>query len=110
MRISDWSSDVCSSDLSRRARRRLAGPGIMITRLADHKQNVFRDDALDRDLAEGLFDALRDKTSDGVGIAREAYSERESLALDIVETKARALGLATERDMGAKLEIGRAHV
>ena len=54
---------------------------------------------------DALFDALREATGDGVGITREAYGERESLALDIVEAKARELGLETERDAGANLVV-----
>jgi N-carbamoyl-L-amino-acid hydrolase len=56
-------------------------------------------------LADGLFDALRMATSDGVGITRASYGEGESAALDIIDTKARALGLRTERDRGANLVV-----
>src|ERR1700753_1410076 len=62
-------------------------------------------DAADRALAEALFDALRAKTSDGTGITRASYGDGESAALDIVEAKARALGLTTERDAGANLIV-----
>lgn len=72
---------------------------------AAQMRNVFSGDAGDRTLAEALFDALREATGDGVGITREAYSERESLALDLVEAKARELGFATERDSGANLVV-----
>jgi beta-ureidopropionase / N-carbamoyl-L-amino-acid hydrolase len=58
-----------------------------------------------RDLANELFDALRAATGDGVGITRASYGTGESKALDIVEEKARALGLATERDAGANLVV-----
>jgi beta-ureidopropionase / N-carbamoyl-L-amino-acid hydrolase len=58
-----------------------------------------------RDLANELFDALRAATGDGVGITRASYGEGESKALDIVEAKACALGLRTERDAGANLVI-----
>ena len=68
-------------------------------------RNVFSGDEGDRVLSEALFDCLREATGDGVGITREAYSERESLALDLVEAKARELGLATERDAGANLVV-----
>lgn len=59
----------------------------------------------DRRLAEGLFAALRAATGDGVGITRESFGAGESLALDIVEARAQALGLATERDAGANLVV-----
>ena len=62
-------------------------------------------DAGDSALGEELFAILKERTGDGVGITRESYGERESLALDIVEAKARALGLATERDAGANLVV-----
>ena len=62
-----------------------------------------RDGARVRELATELFDALRTATSDGVGITRESYGKGESAALDIIDAKARALGLRTERDAGANL-------
>jgi N-carbamoyl-L-amino-acid hydrolase len=58
-----------------------------------------------RDLANELFDALRAATGDGVGITRTSYGAGESKALDIVEEKARALGLRTKRDAGANLVV-----
>jgi N-carbamoyl-L-amino-acid hydrolase len=58
-----------------------------------------------RDLANELFDALRAATGDGVGITRASYGAGENKALDIVEEKARSLGLRTERDAGANLVI-----
>lgn len=70
-----------------------------------HHRNVFVDDAADRSLAVELFDALRQASFDGVGITRESYSGRESAALDIVEAKARELGLETARDAGANLVV-----
>jgi N-carbamoyl-L-amino-acid hydrolase len=62
-------------------------------------------DARDRALAEALFDELRAKTGEGAGIHRASYGAGESAALDIVEARARALGLPTERDAGAKLVV-----
>ena len=56
-------------------------------------------------MAEELFDALRAKTSDTLGITRASYGEGESAALDIVEAKARALGLPCQRDAGANLVV-----
>jgi beta-ureidopropionase / N-carbamoyl-L-amino-acid hydrolase len=63
------------------------------------------DDARVGDLASELFDALRSATSDGVGITRQSYGESESKALDIIDAKAKALGLPTERDAGANLVV-----
>jgi beta-ureidopropionase / N-carbamoyl-L-amino-acid hydrolase len=76
----------------------------MTANLAE-RRNVLLDDARDRSLAENLFAVLREGTWDGVGITREAYSERESLALHLVEAKARELGLKTECDAGANLIV-----
>jgi N-carbamoyl-L-amino-acid hydrolase len=56
-----------------------------------------------RELATELFDALRSATGDGVGITRASYGKGENTALDIIDAKARALGLRTERDAGANL-------
>jgi N-carbamoyl-L-amino-acid hydrolase len=58
-----------------------------------------------RELANELFDALRSATGDGIGITRASYGKGESTALDIVDAKARALGLRTERDPGANLVV-----
>jgi beta-ureidopropionase / N-carbamoyl-L-amino-acid hydrolase len=76
-----------------------------MTTEATPSRNVFIDDADDRALAAQLFDALREASFDGVGITRESYSGRESAALDIVEAKARELGLETARDGGANLVV-----
>lgn len=61
--------------------------------------------SLDRALSEALFNELREKTFDGVGITRESYGPGESLALDIVERAALKIGLTAERDGGANLVI-----
>ena len=58
-----------------------------------------------RELAIELFDALSSATSDGVGITRESYGKGESAALDVVEARARAHALTTERDAGANLVV-----
>src|ERR1700729_1094373 len=76
-----------------------------MTTEAAEKRNVFIDDTEDRRLSGEVFDALRAASFDGVGITREAYSGRESAALDIVEAKARELGLETARDAGANLAL-----
>lgn len=61
--------------------------------------------AQDAALAVELFDALRAQTSDGLGISRDSYGPRETIGLDIVDSKARQLGLQTERDAGANLVV-----
>jgi len=63
------------------------------------------DDARVRELAAELFEALSVATGDGVGITRESYGKGESTALDIVEARARALGLQAQRDAGANLVV-----
>jgi beta-ureidopropionase / N-carbamoyl-L-amino-acid hydrolase len=64
-----------------------------------------QDDVFVRDLAAEMFDALRAATGDGVGITRASYGDGESTALDIVDAKARALGMHTHRDAGANLIV-----
>lgn len=76
-----------------------------MTAQAVSTRNVFIDDGDDRALGAKLFDALRDASFDGVGITRESFGERESAALDIIEAKARTLGLETGRDAGANLVV-----
>lgn len=56
-------------------------------------------------IAAELFHTLKRETGDGVGITRASYGPGESLALDIVEAKARSLGLPTERDAAANLVV-----
>lgn len=56
-------------------------------------------------LANELFDSLRAATGDAEGITRASFGEGESAALDIIEAKARTLGLRTERDAGANLVV-----
>ena len=63
------------------------------------------DDARTRELATEIFDALRAATGDGLGITRASYGKGESTALDIIDAKARALGLRTERDAAANLVV-----
>ncbi len=53
--------------------------------------------------ATGLFDRLATATAGDAGITRESYGAGESLALDIIESEARASGLVCERDAGANL-------
>lgn len=77
----------------------MGGPGMTVA------FPVIEDISADTALANELFTELRRQTSDGRGITRESYSDRESIALDIVERKARALGLATARDAGANLVV-----
>jgi N-carbamoyl-L-amino-acid hydrolase len=69
------------------------------------KHDALAGSIADRLLAEELFGALRGRTGDGVGITRDSYGEGESIALELVEAKARELGLRTERDAGANLVV-----
>lgn len=64
-----------------------------------------RDRSRDIQIARRLFDALRRATTDGIGITRLAYSERESEALNIVATDASQMDLRAERDAGGNLVI-----
>ncbi len=57
----------------------------------------------DIDLAEHLFNVLRTRTSDGVGITREAYGPGERIAHAIVAAETEALGLDVEADPAGNL-------
>jgi N-carbamoyl-L-amino-acid hydrolase len=57
----------------------------------------------DIDLAARLFDELRAKTSDGVGITREAYGPGERIAHALVRAEAEALGLEVTPDHAGNL-------
>jgi beta-ureidopropionase / N-carbamoyl-L-amino-acid hydrolase len=57
----------------------------------------------DLDLAAHLFDMLRLRTSDGVGITREAYGPGERTAHRIVAAEAEALGLDVRADPAGNL-------
>ncbi|MFN7000108.1 MAG: M20/M25/M40 family metallo-hydrolase, partial [Elioraea tepidiphila] len=52
----------------------------------------------DLDLAARVFEALRARTHDGVGITREAYGPGERIAHEIVLAEAQAIGLEIATD------------
>jgi beta-ureidopropionase / N-carbamoyl-L-amino-acid hydrolase len=58
-----------------------------------------------RDLAASLFDELRARSFDGVGITRECYAEGENAAFAIVREFAEKNGLKCRLDPGADLVI-----
>jgi N-carbamoyl-L-amino-acid hydrolase len=57
----------------------------------------------DVELAATLFDALRERTFDGVGVTREAYGRGERIAHEIVRAEAERLGLETRTDPAGNL-------
>ena len=57
----------------------------------------------DIDLAARLFDALRERTFDGVGVTREAYGRGERIAHEIVRAEAEKMGLETRTDAAGNL-------
>jgi beta-ureidopropionase / N-carbamoyl-L-amino-acid hydrolase len=61
--------------------------------------------ARDAAFCEGLFTALREATSDGIGITRESFGAGESVALGIIENAARQSELPCERDAGGNLVV-----
>lgn len=73
-----------------------------MTGAATLSSQIFQTDAA---LANELFNALRADTNDGVGISRDSYGARETIGLNIIDSKARQLGLQTERDAGANLVV-----
>src|SRR3546814_4903208 len=100
MRISDWSSDVCSSDL---ADRRLEGVGILLGRPA----NCLRSLAQGADHAVEIFrDILELRNAVEAGKGRAAGSSGADSAGLPLETAEIAPIAKEQRDH----EIGRAHV
>jgi N-carbamoyl-L-amino-acid hydrolase len=59
----------------------------------------------DVELAARLFDALREKTFDGVGITREAYGPGEQIAHALVRAEAETLGLEIANDAAGNLHM-----
>jgi beta-ureidopropionase / N-carbamoyl-L-amino-acid hydrolase len=55
------------------------------------------------DLAQKLFDEIRDLSSDGVGVTRDSYGDGESATADYLTTFARAEGLRVDTDRAANL-------
>ncbi len=54
-------------------------------------------------LASRLFDALREKTFDGVGVTREAYGRGEEIAHALVREEAEKLGLEIKVDFAGNM-------
>ncbi len=54
-------------------------------------------------LAERLFDTLRARSFDGIGISRDSYGAGEQMAHDLVRAEAEALGLGTQVDFAGNL-------
>lgn len=59
-------------------------------------------------IAADLFDSIRAATADGMGVTRESFGPGEEKALQILEQRARELGLSCRRDALQNLWIGRA--
>ena len=57
----------------------------------------------DIDLASRLFDELRERSFDGVGVTREAFGPGEAMAHDVVRREAEALGLELSTDFALNL-------
>src|SRR3546814_6390757 len=58
MRISDWSSDVCSSDLGRRVEKGITSPSRQGNRLCDQRQFAVGESV---ELGDGALDRLGDR-------------------------------------------------
>ena len=63
------------------------------------------DSSVSTALASKIFDELAVATGDGVGITRSSYGPGETRAIEIVDLRARELGLRTERDEVANLIV-----
>jgi N-carbamoyl-L-amino-acid hydrolase len=70
-----------------------------MARQADRPTNIRPDIAM----ASRLFDALRERTFDGVGVTREAYGRGEEIAHALVRAEAEALGLEIHNDHAGNL-------
>ena len=57
----------------------------------------------DIDLAASLFEGLRERTYDGVGVTRDAYGKGEQVAHDLVRATAEGLRLETDIDAAGNL-------
>ncbi len=58
-----------------------------------------------RTLAVELFETLRAKTSDTIGITRESFAAGEEEAIAVIKTVAESQGLTTEKDAAANLVV-----
>jgi N-carbamoyl-L-amino-acid hydrolase len=61
--------------------------------------------APDIPLAARLFDALRDRSFDGVGVTREAYGPGEAMAHELVRNEGERLGLEVSSDFARNLYL-----
>lgn len=59
----------------------------------------------DIDLAARLFEALREKTFDGVGVTRDAYGPGEQAAHELVRVTGEGLGLEVQTDPAGNLYL-----
>lgn len=57
----------------------------------------------DTDLADRLFEGLRERTFDGIGVTRDAYGPGEQAAHDLVRATAEGLRLETDIDAAGNL-------
>ena len=85
-----------------RAARTMGCGGIMSPKDTIGTETTERDA---RALAAELFETLRAKTSDSVGITRESFAAGEEAAIAIVKEVAESHGLTTEMDGAANLVI-----
>src|SRR3546814_5248283 len=98
MRISDWSSDVCSSDLDRKAKEDKAQPKAeaKYPEATREEPEAKASAKLSKDLKK-IFDAYEaDDAASVVPLADEMIANEKANAY--------------ERSISARLEIGRAHV
>src|SRR3546814_9052423 len=102
MRISDWSSDVCSSDLVTRARMEVKAPGI-IPRKSVHEPMQTGLKALD-----ALVPVGRGQRELIIG---DRQTGKTAVAIDaILNQKATNTGADEKKKLFCIYEIGRAHV
>src|SRR3546814_8476768 len=97
MRISDWSSDVCSSDLLLAHVEELLAPALLQLRAAVAQQ-----------LAQTLLKLVADR---GESLLATAMGAAQRLRNDVVDdTEAQQILGRQAQSLGRLLQIGRAHV
>src|SRR3546814_11329682 len=99
MRISDWSSDVCSSDLVNGSTREL--PGSFETS-GDVLTEMQRDVLYERpfDYVEGLADKYRALTAKDLDSAARAAIDPDAFTWVVVGDKNKVMGRSEERRVG----------
>src|SRR3546814_10524629 len=104
MRISDWSSDVCASDLGQKVSVRGLGPGYTLTTF---NGRILATDGAGRDFA---FDVLPADVISGADVIKGAQASLTEGAIGGLINLRSASPFDQRGQHGIVREIGRAHV